>query len=208
MAAFVPTIGVVGLYRLLQPYTSALMAGVAYRCTALQTIQEVTKTGVDVFADYYEPYALTQADFDKDLADGVILVSLQPDNGKAVVVPNSYIAGMPDINGVPYVGTMLALDLAILPVSLDLAYLKQRLADVVLETVGVTTTARVVNTTDPMLITQEQHTVVEATRTLAVTEVKTDYAKYLEQKKLAESLQTRNNLLEQYIVDQRSQSTP
>jgi hypothetical protein len=199
MATILPPLGATGLYRLKAPFDSALLEGVAYTCESVRSIQDITSDGIDVYAAYYQPYQLSQDDYNADVSNGARIVTLVASIGNKVNVPSTYIQGLPDINGVPYLGMMVALDLAVLPTNIDLTQLKQRLESTVMEVLGVATTMNTVVTTYPFLKTQNEHIIIEGTRQMNITETQTDYAKYVAARDLAASLQQKVTLLEQYI---------
>jgi hypothetical protein len=203
MNPFVPSIGSKGLFRVAPPFNISLVQDLEYTCVSMRSIQDISNDGVDVFAAYYDTQGLTLENMQADLAAGVFLVTLQPSTGLPVIVPSSYFIGIPDITGVPYMGTMIALDLSLLPSDLDLSYLKQRLADVVKDTIGVLTTPRTVVTTDPLRLRSDQHTVIDATRSQNRVEAPSDYAQYLAQKTRADSLQLQVGILQTYIKKNR-----
>ena len=104
--AYVPTIGVAGLYQLRAPFDSQVLDGVQYTCTGVRSIQDLSANGESAFDSVYVPYNLSQDAFNADVTAGASIVTLQAAQGNRIVVPSTYIVGMPDLSGVPYIGTI------------------------------------------------------------------------------------------------------
>lgn len=201
MSNFIPTIGVSGLYSLLAPFTTDLLPEVAYTCIAVRRLSDIVAVGGEPFTDYYEPKSISEEDYAADVAAGVCIVSLQASDENIVYVPSSYITGLPNIGGVPYTTLALGIKLGPLPDSLNLSLLKNKLSDVVFEYIGITPEIETIAISLPTLLDRVDAATLEAARTAAITAIKTDYTKYLEEKALRESAILKIAALEEYIRD-------
>lgn len=208
MNPFTPAINSKGLFRVGAPFDALLVQDLEYECKALRSFTDVTGDGIDVFATYYEPQGLSLDVFNEDVTTGASLVTLQPGVGVSIVIPSTYFVGVPDVTGVPYLGFLVALDLAVLPSAIDLSYLQSQLAGVVKDTIGVITVPRTVVTTHPLRFRSDQHAVIEATRNQNKATNPSDYARFLSEQARANSLQERVTALEQYIVTNRIVPAP
>lgn len=198
----IPTTGLRGIYTVRAPFNTLLMAGVAYTCISVRGVAELINSGVDPFTKYYAPNNITQTQFSLDTAAGMTIVTLQAAQGVWVDIPSTYIESMPDLNGVPYTPLVAAIRLGAVPDAMDLTVVKQRMSAVVLEELGIVAAVEVVQIGLQELVAQDVHTAAQASRDAQKADADTDYAKYLEQKALAESLAQRLAALEQVLIAQ------
>lgn len=201
--AYVPALQAAGLFRLKAPFDTLLAENVQYTCEGIRTIQEINSAGANAFDVVYAPVELTRADFEKDIEESAVIVTLKAGDAQRIDVPSTYILGMPDSTGIPYLGFYLAMDLSVLPENINLEYLNERLAAVVKETIGVETTVQQIVTTNPMRLTLDRHKVIEATRALRVTETESDYSKFLRVQRENQQLRDKVKLMEQWITDHK-----
>lgn len=202
MASLIPTLGLRGIYKLADPFAAKLLPQVAYTCMATRTLGELLNAGIDPYNTYYIPNNLTKERYETDLTDGMVMLSLQAGAGVWVDVPSTFVLSMPDLNGIPYSPLVAALRLGAVPDDTDLTYTRQRLADVVLEELGVVATCELVIVGQQTLIAQEDHELAEASRAALKGGADTDYSKYLEQKARADSLAIRVAALEELLIAQ------
>src|SRR5437764_5697036 len=111
MSLFTPSLQSKGRFRLQTPLDTLLIADLEYTCTGLETIQAAASNGVDVFATYYVPIGLDATAFANDVSNNAFLVKLQAGVAPEIVVPSTYFVEKADIDGVPYVGMMEALNI-------------------------------------------------------------------------------------------------
>ena len=201
MVITIPLIGVTGLYSVLSPFNASVNSSIPHTCIGVRTIADILAAGGDPYSSYYSAFGLTKEIFQNDVTSGVAIVSLQSPNGNVFYVPSSYINSFPDIGGVPYTVLALAVELGALPDSLDLTFLKQRIVDVVKETIGVDTTVHTVAVSNPSLIPYNDSRALEAARNANISIVKTDHAMYLEEVNKNNLAVQRIAELEKYIMD-------
>lgn len=199
MNQFIPRIGTAGLFVLSAPFDKLLIPNVPYSCIALRTISEISNSGGDVQEDYYKRFELTAADYERDAVRDVCIVTLQAAGYATVDVPATYIAGAPDIGGIPYTALMLTVKLGSLPNTQDLSVVKQKIADDVLELLGVEAVVKPVVISLSTLIPVDQAKVIESARAAKIGTVITDYTKYVKAQRDLESAQQRIAELEEYI---------
>lgn len=199
MSQVIPQYGVTGLFLLKAPFDALLVADVAYTCKALQTISSLEASGVDVQAEYYTAFELSEEAYKADAFNDVTMVTLEAPGVGTATVPASYILGQPQIGGVPYTGMMLTIRLGPLPNSQDLVVVKQKVADDVLELLGVQATVKEVVISPTTLLTVDQAKLVEAARQGKIGTVITDYTRYRQAQTQLEAAQQQIAQLEEYI---------
>jgi len=199
MALNVPPPGARGLYSLKAPFKT--VPNELYRCAAIRYFKDIQNDGEDVYEKYYRPLELTEADYSRDLAADVVMVSLLSDTQRPIYVPSSYILSYPGLSSHTYQHVVLALSLGTLPDSLDLTHLKAQVGATVSEVIGVVPEVHVTVAPSTGVVTSEQHDALEAARQAAVTNRTTDYARYLEERAKRISLEAKLAALEKIIID-------
>jgi hypothetical protein len=200
-----PAIGTTGIYTLLPPFETKLLTNVSYRCAAVRRLEDIVAAGANPFTEHYEPAQISRAKYEEDMAAGVCIVSLIAGSGAWVYVPSSYIASMPDQNGIPYSVMLLGVKLSALPDSQDLALLKSKIVDTVTEYLGIDSEIREVVVSPPMLISRTEHNALEASRQEAISNVETDYAKLLAKTAQLNAALLKITELENYIISLQPQ---
>lgn len=177
---YVPQINTKGIFKLTNPFNDKLTAKVPYSCISVRSIQDMLLSKIDVVKSIYIDNGLTKQDYENDLKNGVLIVTLRSDTGKTVVVPASYIAGYPQLGGVPYVPFILGVNLGNLPKNIDISLLKDKINSVVMEYLGVASQCQLVVSGEEQILTDNEHAQIESQRQQNIVAKKTDYAKLLE----------------------------
>jgi len=204
MSLFTPGLNDKGRFRLNGQLANLLSPDLEYTCINLQTIQSAAGSGIDILETYYVPIGLDAAALAADITANAFLVTLQAGVLPEVVVPSTYFVEKANTDGIRYLGRMIAVDLSVLPADFDLSLLRQRLLEVVKETIGVVGEARTIVTTNVLNKSQDEHAIIEATRALNASNLDTDYARFLAERKRADSLQQKVTSLSNYIVANRT----
>lgn len=176
MIPLIPSVGTRGLFQLDAPFNTTLIPDVPYTVAAVRRLSDIVATGEDPEEQYYTPLDITHEKYLADLAANVCIVSLQSTSGLWAWVPHTYISETPDIGGIPYTTLALAISLSAIPDSMDLSYLKSRIHDIVLETVGVNSDVNTIVISPSTVISQANHDVVEAARLVRMGTVTTEHA--------------------------------
>lgn len=188
-----------GIFTLLPPFDTTLTPLAIYTCTSVSRLSKCIKDGEDPFEQYYAPYGLAQEEFDAAVLNDECIVTLQSSSGNVAHVPNSYISALPEIGGVPYTVMVLTVELGLVPGYLDLEHIRLKVIEVVRDTGGFEAEVGLVNASEEMLISQAQHDSVENGRLERMTEVSTDYAKYVRERTLRIQAEAKITELEKYI---------
>lgn len=177
---YVPKIKAKGIYRLSEPFASKLADRVPYTCISVRSIEDMLLSKIDVLEAVYTKNNLPKSTYEADLKNGALIVTLQSDTGKAVIVPTTYITGYPELGGVNYVPFILALNLGYLPKNIDVTHLTDKLKSDVMDYIGVTSSATLVVSGEENILTDSEHEALFSQRQQNITAKKTDYAKLLE----------------------------
>lgn len=201
MPQLIPSIGTRGLYTLQSPFQALLLANTAYTCVAVRKLEDIIAAGADPKAEYYTVHGLDDSAYAADLAAGACIVSLQAGAGDWVYVPTSHILSMPDQGGVAYTVMALAVSLSAVPDSLDLSYLKGRIAEVVTESLGVEAPEVHALALSPTTnVSLNEHQALELARQANISETSTDHAKLLAMTAQRDALAVRVQELETALL--------
>lgn len=192
--SMIPPPGTRGLYSLKAPFKTE--PAVLYTCAAIRNFPDLQNHGEDVFALYYEPLNLTQADYAADRASGAYLVTLTSDTTAPLYVPTSYILSFPNLSSQPYKWIVLSVSCGMLPDSLDLTFAKDQLAATLSDVIGTTVTVQVGSAPYTGVVTPDQHQVLEAARQAMIKNRTTDYAHVVRLTDVNASLTQRLAILE------------
>jgi hypothetical protein len=199
MALNVPPPGTRGLYSLKAPFKT--VPNQLYSCGAIRYFKDIQNEGKNVYEKYYKPHDLTEADYARDVAANVVIITLLSESQQPIYVPSSYILSFPGLTSYNYQHVVLSLSLGSLPDALDLTFLKTQIATTVSEVIGVMPTVFENVAPATGVVTPEQHDAMEAARQAAVTNRTTDYARYLEERDKRIALEAKVAALEKVIID-------
>lgn len=198
--SLIPPNGLSGVYPLREPFDKKILPNVRYTCDSTRGISELLNNGIDPYHQFYDPEGISMEQYEYDQSVGMVIVSLKGEQGIWVDVPSTYIDSLPDMNGTPYTPLVAAIRLGAVADSENLTVVKQRIADVVLEELGVVGAVEIATVGLRTLLTQTEHDSVVASRNAAKVENETDRSKYLAEKARADSLQQRVTQLEQILI--------
>lgn len=208
MSGYIPSIGIRGVFTLLTPFETRLLPQVSYSCIAVRRLADIVAAGGDPKAEYYTPNGLSDEQYNQDLVSSACIITLQAGSASVEYIPSSYISGFPEIGGIPYTGLLLAMNIGAVPDSLDLSYVKQRLAELVLENLGIATTAEAVVASLPSILSPAEHQALVATREQAMGTITTDYSRFLEAQNSLIAAQSKIAELEAFIIGLNLPDTP
>ena len=197
----VPLLSAKGIYRLKAPFDAQLLANTSYECVALREMVDLLSTGTDVYAQYYEPYGLTEQEYQQDVTDGVVMCSLRTDGGIWLYVPSSYVLSFPGMSGVKYGVMLLGVMLGSIPETLDLTYLKSQIEQMVSSELGITSAVEEVIVSQIDILSKDEHLRLEAARKAKISAMSNAYTKSKKLETLNTQLMAKNEQLSQYILD-------
>lgn len=134
-ARLTPPIGAFGRYTLKAPWVANTEMN--YRCVSHRRIEEIVKSGKDIYTVFYQPMNLTQEIADLDISLGVMFIGLLGLDGTRIYVPDTYITSYPDQSAVVYDYTVVSVDLGPQPSDMPLAALSSELKAVASKYTGI-----------------------------------------------------------------------
>lgn len=199
MALMTPPLHTKGVYTLRAPFTAP--SDVIYECIAIRRLEDFTDKGENPLKLVYEPFGLTQAHLDADKAQNASIVTLRSDRRPSIHVPDSFILNYPNVGSVEYQQVVLSLTLGAVPAFLDLEFVKDQIAAITSDTIGVTPTVTAHVAPSSGAVSQAQHDATEIVRNAAIANRTTDRARYLEQLAICETQAQQIRFLEQVLID-------
>lgn len=196
---FIPPIGTSGIYALAAPFNTDLLPSTTYRCDAARRFSDFLELGTDPFEEFYVPKGLTQEQYQQDVANQIVIISLVSASNHWVHVPSSYILSLPDINGIPYTVTILGMEMGAIPNYFDLTGLKAALADLAHATIGIRPAIKEAVISAVERVSQADHDVLEAARQQAITNSVTDRARLIALQQQYDTLKGQYDQLEAYV---------
>lgn len=126
------TVGYIGGLNFLSPVEKVIEVSLTYEITSITRITEVFLNGTQPYETIYKILGLTQDEYNRDFVANVNIIGLKSPQGTDIFyVPESYINGIADVTKVDYVEKILAINLGLVPVGLDLINLEDSLKETV-----------------------------------------------------------------------------
>lgn len=194
-----PTVGMSGAISVTGPFTTAITPQAIYTCIGLESLSGMIASDQDPLTDIYQPAGLAQADLDQDIEQDVKIVTLQAFDGDLVRIPNRYLLGLPDPSGVPYQLTMLGVALDAMPTGVDLDVLTSDIQELVLKRVGVHSTPKLMVYGPVTLLSQDDHSVLQAARQAQMNNQHSYLSQLLAAQAQLVALQAKYTAMEAYI---------
>lgn len=194
-----PEIGSSGKYEYKTPFDTLGNNQTEFTCMSVRRLADCIALGEDPFKKYYKPYKLTEADYQKDIADNVSIIGLQSTVGQWLYLPNSYLLSYPDVSGVRYVTMVLAANIGAVPETLDLESLASDVGDIIRAKIGVTAEIKPVITSQPALVSHDDHTRLENARKNSISSDPPLSLKVIELLSTVSQLMEQNKVLSDFI---------
>lgn len=169
MARVTPPLGAYGNYVLKAPWST--VANMPYKCVSLRRVEEIVKSGKDIFATFYEPMKLDLATANVDILQGVVFVGLLGNDGTRIYVPDTYIESYPDQTAVTYDYTVMSVDLGPQPSDMDLTALIDEFKIIANTHTGIDAENIIIHigrAQSSTMLTQEQHIAATDARLLKI----------------------------------------
>lgn len=198
MFSKIPQVGITGIYHVLPPFS---LQDTEYTCTNISLITDLIKNNVDVYNLYYAPVGLTQNQFNTDVANKVLIVTLTSNNNFITTIPNTYIDLTPTEPTVAYRRIVISLDLGYLPKDVDLSQLALDLNDIVRSRIGVNSNLLINLLPNENLIRKSEYEQNEILRQALITNTQSFYAGLVQAETRIAALQDKVNALETVIIN-------
>ncbi len=126
------TVGYIGGLNFLTPIEKVIDVSLAYEVTSVTRITEVFLNGTQPFETIYSVLGLTSEIYNRDFINNINIIGLKSVQGTDIFyVPESFINGIADATKIDYVEKILAINLGLVPVSLNLDNLLDTLKETV-----------------------------------------------------------------------------
>ena len=163
MSRITPSIGTYGTFELKTPWISN--PGEKYTISAIQTLDEIVRSGIDPKVTIYQPVGLTDgvnsfswaAEFEANPS----ILTLTGTNGNTIIIPDTYILSYPNQSTVEYTRYFASIDLGIFPTTEDLNQLSIDLADLATSYSGQTATGGIFQLPLETQPTEQEHLAYE-----------------------------------------------
>ena len=168
-----PYINTAGTWVLKAPYDTLLSKQERYTCISVTKLEKLVSMGDEPYDDYYEPKSIPQDTYQNDLISQVCIITVRDEAGQLYSFPSSYLVSFPSGNGVEYGVLGLAVTIGPLPIDTNLTELKQRVKDLVKDTVGVEGDVVSLLLSNPEIVSFASHESMKASRKLNIRECNT-----------------------------------
>lgn len=196
----IPIFGSSGIFKLDDPFMGQLQPGISYTCVAVRLFEELTEMGIDPFEEYYQPNGIDRARYDEDVLNNVAIVSLRSTQNAWITLPDSFIIGVPNPNGVPYHAMLLSVDIGAIPETLALDSLIDTIKQVTKDYLGVVAEVQEVVASDRELISMDDHDTLEAARRANIATDESDRSKAIRMETAMNAMVIKIKELEDYIA--------
>lgn len=133
----IPPVNIVGKFKLKDPLTNLINPFLPYKVYAVESIKKIIEDGIDVLNVIYKEQGLTEDDYNKDILEDNVIVTLVGEDSINVYVPSRYIDTVPEALGEIFIQKSIIVSLNYLPVKLDLSFIATEVNDLVSSMLGV-----------------------------------------------------------------------
>lgn len=194
--------GTRGHFLPLAPFDTLYDFNKAWTCASVRELKEMVTGGDDPFNNIYAPAGLTEADFFKDVNDGVLVYVLRSDGEEWIQIPSSYISEIPNTTGVEYRNYSIVVSLGGIPTTFDFEVLMKDMESIARDSLGVDANVSLVPTSDKYYVPYDEHQTYENARDNNITHRKSFRALYLEALNKINALSAQVGSLECYVAKQ------
>lgn len=167
---FLPSLGMTGFYSLAAPYDKLISPSAQYSCEGVKSLASAGAEGQDPLNKVYLANGDTKANYERDLAAGVSLVTIRSEGGSLIVFPHTAMLKVPLANGVVYRNTVLAIPLGAVADLQDLTLLQSEIVQLIEQEFGLKSAAYITTVGAPCILTSTQHDSIKAARTARITQ--------------------------------------
>lgn len=186
MARVTPAPGIKGRFILKTPWVASTSK--IYTVVGIRAYTELIADGVNIFAKYYQPMSLTEANYNEDLQAGAYLVILYSEGGEMIHVPDTYIFSYPSQDVPPYAVYVLSILMGSFRTDYDFSFVKTKIAELISDTTGVESTVNVDAIGEDQSITSINAEQLEAGREAKISNRTTTYALLVKEREITAEL--------------------
>ena len=195
----IPTVGSSGYFELSSPFDTLVLPNERYTCQAVRRLSDYLANNETPKTDIYDKYGIKESLYDSDREANMQIVSLQSEKGHWLYVPARYVVSYPITNGIPYRTMMIGAALPAFPADKDLSFLITDIGNLISDSLGVTATIKVVETSRVTLVPSAKHEASVAKRAMQSNGRVTDRSRYMSLKSDHEVALAKIKQLEEYI---------
>lgn len=200
MPRFTPPLHAKGIYHLTDSFPDISTS--VYECVAIRSFKDYLDLGQSPLELVYLPNGLTDEDYQRDKALNANILTLSSNLKPTLLVPDTCLVKYPDLEYVNYSNLIVSAALGALPDGLSLELLKEQLAAVISDVIGVLPVVNVGAYGSDGVVSMAQHQLNEQARTAAITNRSTDRARLIEAQGRIVILEQRINDLQDLIAQQ------
>lgn len=206
MIRIIPEIGSSGYFRLKPPLDSLISTGERYTCMAIRSISDYLANNEDPL-EYVYKSPLTEEIYKEHVKNKIEIVSLQSDKGHWLYVPSIYFDKYPDTNGPIYRSVSIGVSLPSLPVteSNKLEKLEKEFREIVLNTLGVESKTKIIQTSKEVHISELAHKNIATERLRRTGDKYNNTAKYKKLILIHQKTLNKIRVLERFLVTKKLQ---
>lgn len=198
-----PPLGVYGMFEFAEPI-STIVGSKILRCTSHRKLEEINKSGIDLYEDIYKTYGITRDIMESDIKVGVVIIGLMDNHGNRYYVPDTFITAYPDQGAVTYNYTILSIDLGpqpsditLVPLANELRSVASRFTGIAEDLIDIGSNVAVSNT----VMSVEEHISTSEARKAAIGTLKPSVVQVVEDTEKIKNLQNTINQLARTITD-------
>lgn len=174
-----PPINSRGKYIVKSPFDRVILPNVIYECKSIRTIQDMTIND-NIYERIYKPLDISKEQYNDDVNNGVLIISLLSEHNNRLLIPNKYIESFPSSDGVLYQSKALGIPLGPQLSNIDLTDVKLAVKDTIKNLLGVNSTVKEIATSKKTYIDYNQHLLISSLRNTNRADNQSYYNLYLD----------------------------
>lgn len=197
-ADFILNVGLEGSFELSPPFTNKIRPKTRYTICSIRTMSDMIAAGENP-QEIYDAVEIPEGDFLRDLQADICIIGLQPSLGERIYVPQTYIATLPEFDGVSYRPLAVVAALGIMEDDKSMENLLTAINTLVMEHLGVQTEATVVAVGAAEMVSFAEHERISNERQARITYSESEAAKMVRLERANAELRTQNAALAKHI---------
>lgn len=196
MTQLIPYVGMSGVWGVDPLLAHYVRSDTIYTCQAVRSLIEMIELQADPLNSIYRALNLPQSQYESDLQNSVMVVSLVDSLGNWRYVPTSLITALPNVNGVLYQSYAIELDVDPLPSHLSLDTLSEELRELASARLGVDVQVSYRANAPSTLVDEAS---AKARETIRLTNINEDFSASVQVRILQERVRVLENLLNKML---------
>jgi hypothetical protein len=197
--SIVPPLNLAGTYTVKTPFV--LVAGVSYTCIAQREYKDLVINNISVYDRFYSPYGISQADYEADVKNNAVMITLFSDDAPTVYIPSTYILSYPDLSAITFRHRVLSISMGAIPDSMPLDDFVSKVASLASDVLGVEPTVSQHSVSLSTTVSTQAANAFEAARQARIKDRTTEHAQLLAAQAENAELRQRNSLLEEVLAN-------